>query len=343
MQISCSTAILSLFYLHLLRPQVKHLFVPGTFISTNNNDQRSSTSSKPPQQYRRDPKLEFRLFSVALVLSNKYLDDNSYSNKAWCDVTGLDLRKLNIMEQEFMRYIDYRLVVREDEYNVWLGWLESLMHSVLNGVSTSVSPAQHNNRRRASTASFVPTMDHMDVCQVTPTKAENLPPLPTPVSSRRGSVDSFSDQSRTYERTNGRRATVSSGSSNYNGQRSSNSSQRQSTIPKFLQTPKQNLVHGHDRYYAPQTTSASPLYTKNNYSSNDQFHYDPSHASRVNSNDSNLNFPPPQVPSRQFHMNMSSNEYQQYTKHNAWPPLQKFQRPPPQNSQFHSSIPRASR
>jgi hypothetical protein len=29
MQISCSTALLSLFYLHRLRPRVKHLFVPG--------------------------------------------------------------------------------------------------------------------------------------------------------------------------------------------------------------------------------------------------------------------------------------------------------------------------
>jgi hypothetical protein len=91
MQVSCSTALLSLFYLHRLKPRVEHLFVPGTFTSDNcANSKRQQPKGerayegRQSQQYRRDSKLEYRLFTVALILANKYLDDNSYSNKVYC-------------------------------------------------------------------------------------------------------------------------------------------------------------------------------------------------------------------------------------------------------------------
>ena len=146
MQISCSTALLSLFYLHRLRPRVQHMFVPGTFGShahahataTASSDKRRDCSSRR-YQYRRDPKLEYRLFTVSVILANKYLDDNSYSNKAWSDVTGLELRKINIMEQEFMKYVDYNLVVVRTEYSAWVNWLEMYIGSVMPATATLFS------------------------------------------------------------------------------------------------------------------------------------------------------------------------------------------------------------
>jgi hypothetical protein len=128
MQVSCSTALLSLYYLNRLR---QHLFVPGTFKSV------SIQASK--YQYRRDPKLEYRLFTISLILANKYLDDNSYSNKAWSEVTGLDLRKVNIMELEFMKYIDYTLLVKEKEYVQWVRWLESFIRIVMDVSASSTA------------------------------------------------------------------------------------------------------------------------------------------------------------------------------------------------------------
>ena len=143
MQVSCSTALLSLFYLHRLRPNVKQMFVDGTFKDrevqrhrqppSGRRNSYSSGEPNPPsqQQYRRDAKLEYRLFTVALVLANKYLDDNSYSNKAWSEVTGLELHKINIMELEFMKFIDYSLLVKEREYLGWVRWLESFISVVM--------------------------------------------------------------------------------------------------------------------------------------------------------------------------------------------------------------------
>jgi hypothetical protein len=154
MQISCSTALLSLFYLYRLRPRVEHMFVPGTFADAHR--QNSGDPNENRYQYRRDPKLEYRLFTIAVVLANKYLDDNSYSNKAWSDVTGLELRKINIMEQEFMKYIDYNLVVEEREYVAWVNWLETYIGSVMapaaqNFVFEPVRPfASYVQQRRCS-------------------------------------------------------------------------------------------------------------------------------------------------------------------------------------------------
>lgn len=137
MQISCSTALLSLFYLYRLRPRVQHMFVPGTFSEHAKSGSKDDSTSR--YQYRRDPKLEYRLFTIAVVLANKYLDDNSYSNKAWSDVTGLELRKINVMEQEFMKYIDYNLAVDEDHYVAWVNWLEGYIGSVMNKASQQFS------------------------------------------------------------------------------------------------------------------------------------------------------------------------------------------------------------
>lgn len=106
----------------------------------SNSENKSSSLNKTSNpntryQYRRDSRLEYRLFTIALLLANKYLDDNSYSNKAWSDVTGLELRKINIMEQEFVKYLDYRIVVHEAEYILWVQWLEASIRIVMGNTT----------------------------------------------------------------------------------------------------------------------------------------------------------------------------------------------------------------
>lgn len=62
---------------------------------------------------------EYRVFSVALILANKFLDDNTYTNKTWADVTKLPLRELSAMEIEFLSGMKYRLGVDPDEWSRW--------------------------------------------------------------------------------------------------------------------------------------------------------------------------------------------------------------------------------
>lgn len=47
------------------------------------------------------------------------MDDNTFSNKTWSEVSGMKLRDLNLMEAEFMEALDYSLFVRSQEYNIW--------------------------------------------------------------------------------------------------------------------------------------------------------------------------------------------------------------------------------
>jgi hypothetical protein len=65
------------------------------------------------------PGSEYRLLTVALMLSNKFLDDNTYSNKTWADVSGISVQEIHIMEIEFLSNIRYSLFASQNE---WEGW-----------------------------------------------------------------------------------------------------------------------------------------------------------------------------------------------------------------------------
>jgi hypothetical protein len=86
---------------------------------------------------------EYRVFSVALILANKYLDDNTYTNKTWSDITKLPLKELSAMEIEFLANIDYRLYVDQLEWRSWQRqlkvWLNIHYAVATNRVSKVVS------------------------------------------------------------------------------------------------------------------------------------------------------------------------------------------------------------
>ncbi|KAL9000289.1 MAG: hypothetical protein Q9169_001006 [Polycauliona sp. 2 TL-2023] len=62
---------------------------------------------------------EFRLFTVALMLGNKFLDDNTYTNKTWADVSGIPVQEIHIMEVEFLSNMRYTLYASEAEWRSW--------------------------------------------------------------------------------------------------------------------------------------------------------------------------------------------------------------------------------
>ncbi len=62
---------------------------------------------------------EFRLLTVALMLGNKFLDDNTYTNKTWAEVSGISVQEIHIMEVEFLSNMRYTLYASETEWNAW--------------------------------------------------------------------------------------------------------------------------------------------------------------------------------------------------------------------------------
>ncbi|CEG75740.1 hypothetical protein RMATCC62417_10733 [Rhizopus microsporus] len=97
---------------------------------------------------------EYRLFTVALMLANKYLDDNTFTNKTWSEVSGMKVTDLNIMELEFLDVLQFRLSVKKEEYERWrmalLGFRSQLLgiskdvqkQRIIETIATSTYPLQ---------------------------------------------------------------------------------------------------------------------------------------------------------------------------------------------------------
>ncbi|CCL98932.1 uncharacterized protein FIBRA_00939 [Fibroporia radiculosa] len=70
---------------------------------------------------------EYRVAIAALMMANKFLDDNTYTNKTWSEVSGIDLDEVNRMEKEFLLGIDFGLYVDKSTYDSWLNLLQGLV------------------------------------------------------------------------------------------------------------------------------------------------------------------------------------------------------------------------
>ncbi|KAG6900560.1 hypothetical protein C0993_008714 [Termitomyces sp. T159_Od127] len=100
-QVSQSVIVLSLHYIYRLKD--RNRFTPA---------QRGS---------------EFRIAVAGLMMANKFLDDNTYTNKTWSEVSGIDLAEINRMEKEFLNGVDFNLYVDKSTYESWLNLLKGLV------------------------------------------------------------------------------------------------------------------------------------------------------------------------------------------------------------------------
>jgi hypothetical protein len=69
------------------------------------------------------PGSEYRLLTVALMLGNKFLDDNTYTNKTWAEVSGISVQEVHIMEVEFLSNMRYSLFTSKAKWEEWHGIL----------------------------------------------------------------------------------------------------------------------------------------------------------------------------------------------------------------------------
>ncbi|CAO3636149.1 unnamed protein product [Cunninghamella blakesleeana] len=93
-QISCACIVVALYYIHRLRSAYPYI--------------HASIGS------------EVRLFTTALVLANKYLDDNTFTNKTWSEVSNIPVLELNIMEMEFLSALQYNIHIPYDQFFKWI-------------------------------------------------------------------------------------------------------------------------------------------------------------------------------------------------------------------------------
>lgn len=102
------------------------------------------------------PGSEYRLLTVALMLGNKFLDDNTYTNKTWAEVSGISVQEVHIMEVEFLSNMRYSLYTSEATWKQWHAKLGRFGTFADRAIHMLESPARvpvlHHNLSAASSA-----------------------------------------------------------------------------------------------------------------------------------------------------------------------------------------------
>ncbi|QDS75493.1 hypothetical protein FKW77_004686 [Venturia effusa] len=67
----------------------------------------------------------YRVLTVALILGSKFLDDNTFINRSWAEVSCIDINILNSMEKAWLEDIDFRLhhdPIEAKGFQTWLAY-----------------------------------------------------------------------------------------------------------------------------------------------------------------------------------------------------------------------------
>ncbi|KAG8935812.1 hypothetical protein FRC02_006362 [Tulasnella sp. 418] len=78
------------------------------------------------------------LFTLGLMLSNKWLEDNTFTTKTWHDVTSISQAQLRSVETAALGLFGFSLVVHDQE---WLGWLLALRRYTSSLGASAVKPS----------------------------------------------------------------------------------------------------------------------------------------------------------------------------------------------------------
>ena len=70
------------------------------------------------------PKSEMLLFVVALIVTQKWLNDKPFANTCWVNLLNLNVRHINLIEREFLECLDYDLYVSKGEYESWFNYVQ---------------------------------------------------------------------------------------------------------------------------------------------------------------------------------------------------------------------------
>ncbi|KAG8752840.1 hypothetical protein FRC11_007983 [Ceratobasidium sp. 423] len=99
----------------------------------------------------------YRLAALALMLGNKWLDDHTFTNKTWHEVTHLNLARLTALEQRALECFNYSLGVPNEDWRAWLGVLKEGAQGAL-----ATAPATGALPYAAMSTLAIQTMDRLE-------------------------------------------------------------------------------------------------------------------------------------------------------------------------------------
>jgi hypothetical protein len=96
----------------------------------------------------------FRLLTIALVLGSKFLDDNTFINRSWSEVSGIRVEELNNLELVWLKDIGFKLHREPTENQGWKHWSEQWIEfrdsaAARTGRANKPSPIDTSMHRRS--------------------------------------------------------------------------------------------------------------------------------------------------------------------------------------------------
>jgi hypothetical protein len=98
----------------------------------------------------------YRMLTIALLLGSKFLDDNTFQNRSWAEVSNIPVSELNTMELDWLFSFEWKIHERihnkEDGFGLWLARWENyrLTMASRNEVRQKLSPINTNITRQVS-------------------------------------------------------------------------------------------------------------------------------------------------------------------------------------------------
>ena len=94
----------------------------------------------------------YRLLAVSMILGSKFLDDNTFINRSWSDVSGIKVSELNLLEIEWLAMIGFDLHADPTDPNgvaTWLrAWKEYEAQAISKARVARLSPLNTNLQRQ---------------------------------------------------------------------------------------------------------------------------------------------------------------------------------------------------
>ncbi|KAJ3038977.1 hypothetical protein HDV00_012735 [Rhizophlyctis rosea] len=74
-----------------------------------------------------EPRSEFRIWATSIMLADAFHNDNAFTTKSWSQVSGFRTNECATMQREFLKWIDYSLVITEKQYAEWIKYMERFL------------------------------------------------------------------------------------------------------------------------------------------------------------------------------------------------------------------------
>ncbi len=130
-----------------------------------------------PQSIQPGENQIYRLLAVALILGSKFLDDNTFINRSWSDVTAIKVSELNQLEMEWLTLIKWQLHIDPEAPNGLQAWLDAWKKYQAEYVAKQQQQQQQIQAVRLS------PLDTSNVYRHTSHRAERFLSYPSPYSA----------------------------------------------------------------------------------------------------------------------------------------------------------------